>query len=152
MPEVVAHEVRIDAPPEAVFSFFTDPAKLVEWMGEEATLDPRPGGICRIVFGPGVMCGSFSEVVPHSRLVFTWGWEQRYFEIPPGESRVEVTLTPNAGGTLVQLTHTGLPPTAIGFHTAGWEHYLERLGLAVAGVATGADPLLALTRADDGVE
>jgi uncharacterized protein YndB with AHSA1/START domain len=147
---VVSHELRIDASPETVFSFFTDPARIVAWMGEEATLDPRPGGICRVVFGPGVMCGSFTEVVPHSRLVFTWGWEQRYFDVPPGETRVEVTLTPDGGGTLVRLTHTGLPPTAIGFHTVGWEHYLERLELAARGAHAGPDPLLAPTRADVG--
>lgn len=143
---VVAHELRVEASPETVFSYFTDPAKLVEWMGEEATLDPRPGGICRIVIGPGVMCGSFSEVEPPSRVVFSWGWEQRYFDIPPGETRVEVTLTPADGGTLVRLTHTKLPPSAIGFHDMGWEHYMERLGLAVSGVPAGPDPYLTITR------
>jgi uncharacterized protein YndB with AHSA1/START domain len=26
--------VRIEAPPEVVFPFFTDPARMVSWMGE----------------------------------------------------------------------------------------------------------------------
>src|SRR5204863_6169331 len=47
---VVEHELRVAARPETVFAYFTDPAKMVQWMGAEATLDPRPGGICRIAF------------------------------------------------------------------------------------------------------
>src|SRR4051794_33126100 len=49
---VVEHEVRVAARPETVFSYFTDPVKMVQWMGAEATLDPRPGGVCRIAFAP----------------------------------------------------------------------------------------------------
>src|SRR5213080_2708377 len=46
------HELRIAARPETVFGYFTDPEKMVQWMGAEATLDPRPGGVCRIAFQP----------------------------------------------------------------------------------------------------
>ncbi len=42
---LVEHEVRVAATPERVFDYFTDPAKMVMWMGIEATLDPRPGGV-----------------------------------------------------------------------------------------------------------
>jgi len=37
---------------QAIYDYFTDPAKMVRWMGAEATLDPRPGGVFRIVFQP----------------------------------------------------------------------------------------------------
>ena len=47
---VVEHELRVAARPETVFTYFTDPAKMVQWFGAEATLDPRPGGICRVAF------------------------------------------------------------------------------------------------------
>ena len=36
-------EVRIEARPETVFPFFTDPAKMTRWKGRSAVLDPRPG-------------------------------------------------------------------------------------------------------------
>src|SRR5947209_5025156 len=49
---VVEHEIRITARPETVFGYFTDPARLVQWMGADATLDPRPGGVFRMVFQP----------------------------------------------------------------------------------------------------
>ena len=144
---VVAHEVRIDAPPETVFSYFTDPAKMVAWMGESATLDPRPGGMCRIAFPGGAAIGSFVEVEPPRRVVFTWGWEERYFDVPPGDTRVEVTLVPDEDGTRVRLTHTKLPPAAVGFHDVGWGHYLERLALSATGRDPGPDTLAAIGRA-----
>src|SRR4051794_29158958 len=94
---VVEHELRVDAGPEIVFSYFTDPSRMVQWMGAEATLDPRPGGVCRIGFQPArfvqetiltmlgkdepkqpivgtAMSGKFVDVQPHSRIALTWGW------------------------------------------------------------------------------
>ena len=38
--------------------------------------------------------GTFVELVPHSRIVFTFGWEGDDQPVPPGSSTVEVTLTP----------------------------------------------------------
>jgi uncharacterized protein YndB with AHSA1/START domain len=143
---VVEHELRIEASPETVFTYFTDPAKMVEWMGEDATLDPRPGGFCRIAFGGGAVAGSFVEVDPPSRVVFTWGWEERFFDVPPGDTRVEVTLVPDGEGTLVRLSHTKLPPSAVGFHDMGWAHYLERLGQRATGRDPGPDELAAVGR------
>src|SRR5919107_5222127 len=44
--EPIVHERQIDASPETVFAFFTEPEKLTRWLAAEATLDPRPGGAC----------------------------------------------------------------------------------------------------------
>jgi uncharacterized protein YndB with AHSA1/START domain len=80
---VLEYETRIVASPETVFQFFTDPAKMVQWMGTDATLDPRPGGVCRInPTGRAVMSGEFLEVDPPRRLLFTWGWETELFATP----------------------------------------------------------------------
>ena len=46
--EALEREMRIDADPQTVFEFFTDPAKMVRWKGTTATLDPRPGGVYRV--------------------------------------------------------------------------------------------------------
>ena len=134
------HEIRIDARPETVFQFFTDPAKLVEWMGEEAMLDPRPGGVCRLAFNPAaVVSGKFVEVEPYSRLVFTWGWEAEMFAVPPASTEVAIELTPEGDSTLLRLTHRALPEAAVRFHTVGWQHYLRRLGAVAAGHDPGPD-------------
>jgi uncharacterized protein YndB with AHSA1/START domain len=143
----VEHEIRIDARPETVFGFFTDPSKMVRWMGNEATLDPRPGGVCRVGMtrdvGEAAISGEFVEVVPYTRVVFTWGWEAEMFAVPPGSTRVEVALVPDGSGTLVRLAHSEVPEASVGFHKAGWEHYLERLGVAAAGGDPGVDEWLA---------
>jgi uncharacterized protein YndB with AHSA1/START domain len=138
---VVEHEVRVNARPETVFPYFTDPTKMVQWLGIEATLDPRPGGVTRIaVNAEAAVSGEFHEVVPHSRLVFSWGWEDQRFGMAPGATLVEVSLTPDADGTLLRLTHRRLPDAGVAFHRLGWDYYLGRLGLAASGRDPGPDP------------
>ena len=143
----VEHEIRIDAPPEAVFAYFTDPVKMVRWMGSDATLDPRPGGICRVNFvrdiGEAAAMGEFVEVVPHRRVVFTWGWEGDLFDVPPASTRVEVSLDPDGSATLVRLVHTEIPEGAVEVHDTGWLHYLTRLSVAAPGGDPGPDEWVA---------
>ena len=143
----VEHEIRIEARPETVFPYFTDPAKMVEWMGTEATADPRPGGIYRLVFrrefGEAAVLGRFGEVTPHERIVFTWGWESDLFGVPPASTRVEVSLLPDDGATIVRLVHHELPADAAQAHVAGWSHFMERLGVAAAGGDPGPDEWVA---------
>jgi len=142
---VIHHQVRVAASPDIVFSYFTDPAKMVEWMGAQATLDPRPGGVCRIVFHPlegdaTAMTGRFVEVDPPNRVVFTWGWELELLAVPAQSTSVEVELTPEGDETLVRLTHSRLPAAAVDFHNAGWGHYMPRLVAAASGLGPGYDP------------
>ena len=37
-------EIRIEAPPDAVFPFLTDPEKIVRWKGVDATVEASPAG------------------------------------------------------------------------------------------------------------
>jgi uncharacterized protein YndB with AHSA1/START domain len=37
-------EIRIEATPEAVFPFLTDPQKIVKWKGVDASVQAEPGG------------------------------------------------------------------------------------------------------------
>ena len=139
--DVIERQIRIAARPETVFSFFTDPDKMTRWKGKSATLDPRPGGIYRVdINGRNVARGEYVEVVPHSRVVFTWGWEGDSSPLPPGSSKVEVSLIPDGDGTIVRLRHLGLSPEQRQAHAEGWEHYMPRLALAAAGGDPGPDP------------
>jgi uncharacterized protein YndB with AHSA1/START domain len=138
--EVFAHEVRVAARPEVVFEYFTDPSKLVRWMGLEATLDPRPAGVYRLDINGVVVLGEFVEVDFSSRIVFTWGWERELFDVPPQSTAVEVSFTPDGEDTIVRLAHRSLPAGAVAFHRAGWRHYMERMALAAAGSDPGPDP------------
>jgi uncharacterized protein YndB with AHSA1/START domain len=142
----VEYETRIAARPETVFEFFCDPAKMVQWMGTEATLDPRPGGVCRVDPGShAVMSGRFVELDPPRRVVFTWGWETQLLATPPQSTVVEVTLTREGEETLLRLVHRRLRPEAVAFHRAGWGHYIPRLALVAAGADPGTDPWLDLS-------
>ena len=137
--DYVEKEVRIAARPEVVFEFFTDPVKMVRWKGVDAMLDPRPGGVYRVnVTGKEIAVGEYVEIVPHSRIVLTWGWEGS--PIAPGSTRVEITLTPDGEGTILRLRHSGLAGEAALQHAEGWEHFLPRLALAAAGGDPGPDP------------
>jgi uncharacterized protein YndB with AHSA1/START domain len=71
-PEVSVH---VAAAPGAVFPYFTQPARYVEWMGSEAVLEPVPGGVYRVRMNDGfAAAGTFLEVDSPHRVVFTWGW------------------------------------------------------------------------------
>jgi uncharacterized protein YndB with AHSA1/START domain len=125
--EVLERELYIAARPETVFSFFTDPDKMIRWMGNVATLDPRPGGICRIDINGYVTRGEYLEVIPHSRVVFTWGWENEGSTPRPGGSTVEIALIPDGQGTLLRLRHHGLSAEERPAHGQGWDQFLPGL-------------------------
>ena len=135
--DVLERELRIAARPETVFAFFVDPARMLRWMGKDVTLDPRPGGMFyNNIDGQHIARGEYVEVVPYSRVVFTWGWEGEGSETPPGTSTVEVTLAADGDGTIVHLRHLGLSAAERASHGLGWDHFLPRL----AAVAEGREP------------
>jgi uncharacterized protein YndB with AHSA1/START domain len=139
---VIRRVIRIAARPETVFTFFTDPKKMVRWKGRQATLDPRIGGIYRVdINGRNIALGAFVEIVPYRRVVFTWGWEGDGPPVPPGSSTVEITLAPDGDGTILTLIHRDLPAPTREAHAHGWVHYLARLADAAAGRDPGPDPL-----------
>ncbi|MGH3860834.1 SRPBCC family protein [Actinokineospora sp.] len=123
----VEHEIHIKAPPETVFAYFTDAERHPRWMGVEATLDPRPGGVYRcVVHDKATVLGEYVLVEPPHKVVFTWGFEGNE-DVPPGSSTVTVTLTPDDTGTLLRLVHTGLPHPSLASHDRGWTTYLHNL-------------------------
>jgi len=124
----IEREVRIAAPPAVVWTFWTDPARIVRWMGRTATFDPRPGGSIRIDYGSGhVMLGEVVELDPPKRLVLTWGWEDPAEAVQAGGSRVEVDLAADGDGTRLRLRHSGLPDGERDSHAEGWDYFLGRL-------------------------
>jgi uncharacterized protein YndB with AHSA1/START domain len=137
----VVHELDLPAGPAEVYELFVDPAKLVSWIGLAADLEPRPGGRFRFEVMPGQFCeGEYVELDPPHRLVLTWGWSDPRLGLPPGTSRVEVTLAEHAAGTRLRLVHTRLPGDLRAVHDEGWGRFLERLSRVVAGRDAGAYP------------
>ena len=140
---IVRRETQIAAPPATVFAFLTDPEKIINWMSAEATTEAYPGGLY-LLKGVGgdharVARGAFREVVPVHRLAYTFGWEGGQ-EVPPGSSLIEIDLIERNGGTLLRMTHSGLPNGAeCAAHARGWAHYLGRLAIVAAGGNPGVD-------------
>ena len=135
--DVITRQVHIAAKPETVYAFLADPDRLASWMGRRVQADARPGGILRVDYnGFDIMRGSFIELVPHSKVVWSWGWETLgTSQTPPGASTVEITLEPEGDGTLLKLRHTGLRSEELAAHGAGWDMFVVNIAKAVAGEA-----------------
>jgi len=134
---------RLQAPPAKVFAAWTDPEKIMRWMGPadfttpQAESDARVGGRYRFVMlSPDgeqhVVRGIYREVVANEKLVFTWAWD-----VAPGdepyESLVTVLFKPDDGGTLLTLTHERLfDEESRDGHEKGWNGSLDKLEKLVA--------------------
>jgi len=133
-------EVRIDATPDTVFDFLVEPEFMTQWMGTDAKLDARPGGVMRCdINGHDVAQGEYVVVERPHRVVMTWGWVGSD-EMPPGSSTVEVTLHADGAATVLRLVHSRIPASQTAAHGEGWTHYLARLTIAATGADPGPDP------------
>ncbi len=142
-PFVVRRETHVPAPPATVFAFLTDPDKIVSWMATEAEAQPHAGGVY-LLKGIGgnpnrIARGTFREVVPVHRLAYSFGWEGNE-AVPPGSSLIEIDLIDHDGGTLLRMTHSGLPDAEQSArHNQGWAYYLDQLGTILSGRDPGLD-------------
>src|SRR5947208_12530796 len=122
---------------DETFALITQPDRLRRWQVVTARVDLRDGGDYRWTVIPGnSAAGTFTEVEPGRRVVFTWGWEGSA-DLPL--STVTITLEPAAGGTTVHLTHEGLTSEQEASHAEGWTHYLGRLVTAATAGDAGPD-------------
>jgi uncharacterized protein YndB with AHSA1/START domain len=129
------------APRKKVFRAWTDPEELKKWWGPEgyatptAEVDLRVGGKYRL----GMMklpkgdifylSGTYREVRPPERLVYTWVWEGS-----PELSEMLVTVEFRARGkeTEIHVTHELFPTAkAREDHEKGWSSCLDRLAKAL---------------------
>ena len=134
---------RLKASPAKVFAAWTDPEKIMRWMGPggysvpEASADARINGRFRIVMlSPDgtshAVGGAYREYVLNEKLVFTWSWDAAPGDTPH-ESLVTVLLTPDGSGTLLTLTHERLfDETSRDGHEKGWIGSLDKLEKLVA--------------------
>jgi uncharacterized protein YndB with AHSA1/START domain len=126
-----------NAPPDEVFAAWTDPAILVRWWGPEGhstpecDMDVRPGGAWRTKMsgpdGDHIVSGVYREIAPPSRLVMTWGWQQK--DGTRGhETVVAITLQPADGGTRMRLVQSlFLSKEQRDLHNWGWTSSLNDL-------------------------
>jgi uncharacterized protein YndB with AHSA1/START domain len=132
------------APREKVFRAWIDPAAVRVWFAppgaswtEPLLLDARPDGRYRwtVTVGTKVytIYGTYREVKPPERLVFTWEWQNDPDRGESGESLITVEFFDRGGKTEVVLTQTGFPSEASRQdHAKGWEECLDAIGKLVS--------------------
>lgn len=139
MSDPIVVERRVEASPDVVYSYLTESSRWARWQGVGAEVDPRPGGIFAVTMPNGTRArGQFVELTPDEKVVFSWGWID-HAGVPPGSTTVEIDLIPDGSGTLIRLTHRGLPPEEMNLHLAGWNRYLPRLATAAQGLTPEPD-------------
>lgn len=124
---IIERKIFIEAKPGIIFSYFTESDKLCQWLGQQASLEAVETGRIQIdMNGHDIVIGAFEAIEPFERIVFTWGWAGSVIH-PPGSSKVEVTLTPDANGTWLCLSHSSVPESEQECHLDGWVQNLPQL-------------------------
>lgn len=118
MNPVLHKEIWIEAPIEKVFACFTEAEVMLTWSGKEATLDPTPGGVYRVVFENGdIIEGEYKEVIPYSRVVYT----ANYGGI---NTLVSIDLAEENGGTTIKLKQEFVADVDTSGFDGGWDYFL----------------------------
>lgn len=108
------HSVGIHASPAEVYQALTDPGLLSRWFVSEASIDLKVGGSYRWVFGeataapgpdPIVASGTFVALLPHELVRLRAAVEDT-------ETDLEFRLEPWRDGTVLTVTHSGIPGDA----------------------------------------
>lgn len=127
---------RLNATPQKVYDAWTRAESMKAWWGpqegDEVLLletDVRVGGRFHIVFRAldgeeHSVSGTYREVVPDERLVFSWAWRST----PERESLVTIALRSEGEGTMLTLTHEQFfDEKARDNHRTGWMGALDKL-------------------------
>ena len=137
-PEILTVSRLIKAPRQRVFAAWTSP-ELAQWICTgprrvlTANVDLRVGGEYHIKIeteehGEHTFRGVYREIKAPSRVVFTWQLGDCFPEYKGQESQVTVDLAEQKDGTLVTITHEGLPTEEVrARHSEGWTASLENL-------------------------
>jgi uncharacterized protein YndB with AHSA1/START domain len=139
----------IDAPREEVFRAWTEPEEIRRWWGPGdfscpwAEVDLRPGGRYRLAMQPAagdpfVVAGTYHEVDPPERLLYSWRWETGP-AADGSESLVRVEFRDRGEQTELVLTHTDFPQShGPAPYRMGWEGGLAKFEALFAGSSVDA--------------
>jgi uncharacterized protein YndB with AHSA1/START domain len=133
-------EVRrtYSAPREKIFRAWTDPKKVMQWFPPQGeyeaaatTIDLRPGGSYRwglrkLPDGePFWSVGTFLEIDPPRKLVYTWRWSSAS---ESEDTIVTVEFHERGGGTELIIRHDRFASKDMrNQHEQGWQHCLVQL-------------------------
>ncbi len=131
------------APREKVFDAWTSPKLMARWFARAPgnpevkviEADARAGGkyLLETPCGEKVyrIQGTYKEVRPPEKLVFTWWWEGADFD--QSLVTVEFRALGTSAFTEVTLTHEQLPESQRDEHRKGWEGCFDQLVTTLGG-------------------
>ncbi|MBB5957029.1 uncharacterized protein YndB with AHSA1/START domain [Saccharothrix tamanrassetensis] len=133
-PDRIERTLEVTHPPSAVWTALTTAEGLGTWLGNEATIDLRPGGTARVGWTDGQVAELRVERADEPS-VFAFTWHIHGLpEDDPRRTYVEFTLEPVGAGTRLTVVETGfaqLPEDvhrkAYDAHTEGWRNELGEL-------------------------
>lgn len=125
------------ASPQRVYEAWTNPELAKQFLCPagvtigEVKMDVRPGGAYTIEMlhddhEPFVAYGTYEDVVPGSRLIMSWRWQEDN-PAEEHETRLTVEFNPHGAGTELVLTHENLASLeSRASHEHGWTTLLEK--------------------------
>lgn len=139
----VIAEVHIAAPADRVFRALTDESALIRWFNDPTCpvkfwkMDARPGGSYSYATEKGtVVVNNVSEFECHGEILefdpphlLAYTWIANWHDDKSRRTVVRWELTPDADGTLVKVTHSGLANEAASRkdYSSGWLGVLDAL-------------------------
>jgi uncharacterized protein YndB with AHSA1/START domain len=110
VPDSIAREIVIDAPPERVWAVVTEPEHMAGWFSDEAEVDLRPGGAMRLTWREhGSYRARVETVDPPRTFAFRW---LRSADVAAGSTLVVMTLSPQGDATRLRVVESGFAELA----------------------------------------
>jgi uncharacterized protein YndB with AHSA1/START domain len=135
--------VVVDAPPEVVFKALTDEKELVQWMRQEARMDPRLGGTYEFKYHwaakglRSVATGKILELIPNKRLSYTYILTRSGSGTRVPNSLMDQELTNSVvtwtldalpdGKTRVTMVHSDITKKAYRAFDGAWGYFADQL-------------------------
>jgi uncharacterized protein YndB with AHSA1/START domain len=147
VPDTIAREIDIEAPPDVVWAIVTEARHLSGWLSDEASIDLRPGGEMLLTWhGQGTYRARVETVEPPHTFAFRWMLRVGVEPLPGDCTLVVMTLTPHGTGTRLKVVESGFSDLSWSVderaryadqNARGWVEELDELR-AYAARATGS--------------
>jgi uncharacterized protein YndB with AHSA1/START domain len=128
----IRFERTLPGPVERVWEHLTVPSKLSGWFGENSMIEPREGGVVRLMAGH--IRGVVTQWKPRHKLAYTWnvfspGEDESRFP----ESYLTLELSPRGREVFLVLTHLPILERFEKQNAMGWHTFLDIAAAALRG-------------------
>src|SRR4051812_26172919 len=147
----IEREIHVAAAPEVVYEVISRPEHVMAWWSDEAEFEREPGATGVVSWGDGsapdakVVPLPVMEADPPRRFSFRWVYDEGEAATSANSLLVTFELVPSGTGTLLRFTETGFREKGweaavleeqYRNHVTGWDYFLPRLVMYVAGLVS----------------